>query len=244
VSYPLVIRRSINESMRGVDSRITEDTYGRISWSAQASGNAGTLQVDSVVFVRDGQRKSVAPDGQPVARFVFHREGNGRLVVDSAPPGLRENPYLATLILELPALRPGVRSQDCRKGAIWTDSIVVGPVPVPGVDSLYSTYHATYRADSARRDTLFVSGHSLVTSLGRGAGLTVLAETSRHTSSWRMGTSCLGAAFLVEVRSGSIVYLATAAAPPDTVISTERREIAMPLSLERPNSASRAPNER
>jgi hypothetical protein len=170
--------------------------------------------------------RHVAPSTSPVGTFVFHATPAGEFVIDSLPSQLEQFPYLATVALELPAFRPRSNHGKCRAGSTWTDSAQLGPIPVPGVDSMYSRYRASYRAQADSGDAVVVLARSEISRTGRSAGATVLVEQETRTSRWRLVGGCSGPASLDEERRSSIVYTAVRDQPADTVTSVERRRIA------------------
>jgi hypothetical protein len=222
--HRLVIDRELDESMRGEVSKIVEHTAARLTWLDEERRLSGTFEIDSVRFTRDGLTKSVAPSGEPIARFVFHTTPAGDFVLDSLPRELVRYPYLATIALELPLLRPRIGGRLCTPGSSWSDSIRVGPVPVPGVDSLFSTYRTQYRV-SAPGESLALVGETEITRSGRTQGRVVLTERQTRVSTWRLASDCLGPATLSETRRVSIVYPSVHRERPDTVLSTGRRSI-------------------
>jgi hypothetical protein len=221
VAYPLVIERTSEESLAGKPSLVRETSFAHLTWSQGAAGATGRLRVDSVHFVRDGRHIDVGPESRPVATFVYRVGPDGKVALDSAPTQLVEHPYLATVILELPAMRPIVSVDRCRAGTTWTDSMSVGPVPVPGVEGAIAVYRSRFTVDGVAGDTVLLHVLTQVIMIGRSGDSIVMRGDESRDAMWRYAANCRGPATTSETGALSLIY----EADHDTVSVVEKRSI-------------------
>ena len=224
-SYPITIDRTSDEALSGKVSTVREQTFAQFAWSQSAAAAQARLQIDSVLFSRDGRHVEVGPSTRPVAAFSYHILASGTFVLDSAPADLVENPYLATVILELPMVRARILPSQCRIGTSWDDSTVAGPVPVPGVEAATSIYRTLFSVDSSVADTVIVHTRTDVSTIGLAGKAQVMRGSEHRETRWRYADRCRGAATAQESGRLTLIYVGGSGAAPDTVTVEERRKV-------------------